>query len=57
MKIHVENADLTKEQCLALIDAYRSRAGKDGQVSVQNASKISGKSPWCVDNMDGIEIR
>ena len=49
------NQEITKDQCIALIERYRSRGSPDGQVSVRKPSvKLDGApSPWCVDNFDG----
>lgn len=56
IEIHVADPYLTKEQCVALINAYRSQAGPGGQVSVRKPDKYGDMSPWCVDNLDGTPI-
>jgi len=53
IEIHVSNRSLTKDECRALIDAYRAQAGTDGQVSVHKPDRRGGMGPWCVDNKDG----
>lgn len=49
------NADLTREQCIMLIDGYRKKAGPEGQVGVHKPSKLLEGTmvPWCVENFDG----
>lgn len=55
VRLDSSNADLTKEECVALIDGYRKKAGLEGQVSVHKPSKVLNGSmtPWCVENFDG----
>ncbi len=53
VEIHVQNAMLTKDDCQALIRAYRKDAGPEGQVSVRKPDKRGILQPWGVDNMDG----
>ena len=54
IEIHVNNADLTRDQCLSLIKHYRDDAGPEGQVSVHKPSSLlKGQlAPWCVDNIE-----
>lgn len=52
IEIHAADPGLTKDQCLALLRAYRSRAAPDGQVSVRKRDKYGEMAPWCVDNLD-----
>lgn len=49
------SSTFTRDQCTALINAYRPRAAPRGQVSVVKPSKLmhGALSPWCVDNLDG----
>jgi hypothetical protein len=56
IEIHVSNPALTKDECTALINAYRSKAGPEGQVSVRKPDKTGELQPWCIDNMDGKPI-
>ncbi len=51
--------DITKNQCISLIDAYRNDGAPEGQVSVHKASKTMGGKmlPWCVENFDGEGIQ
>lgn len=53
------STDIDRDQCTALIDAYRGKASPDGQVSVHRPSVIlKGElAPWCVDNLDGTGIQ
>lgn len=55
IQINVENKYLSKEECVALINAYRNEAEPRGQVSVHKPSaKLENTmNPWCVDNMKG----
>ncbi|MHB1020703.1 MAG: hypothetical protein ACYC1R_10955 [Coriobacteriia bacterium] len=53
IEIHVEDSDLTKPECRALIEAYAPRAGDQGQVSVHKPDWTGTLQPWGVDNMDG----
>ena len=59
VQIDSSDADLTREECSALIEAYRDRAAPDGQISVHKPSQIlDGKlTPWCVENFDGKGVR
>lgn len=52
IEIRVANADLTKDECKALIAAYRERAKPEGQVSVRKPAPDGSLQPWCVDNLD-----
>lgn len=52
IELHVNNTDLTKAECRALIDAYQSEAGPRGQVSVRKPNANGQLRPWCVNNMD-----
>ena len=52
IEIHVRNANLTKDECRLLINAYKNNAGSRGQVSVRKPNKNGEYLPWCVDNMD-----
>jgi hypothetical protein len=53
IEIHVSNEDLTREQCKNIINAYRKKAGPEGQVSVRKPSSVLDNklTPWCVDNI------
>ncbi len=53
--LQVDNPDISKDECIALINAYKKKAGPDGQVAVQKPSKVLGgaMAPWCVENFDG----
>ena len=53
------NSDISKEQCITLIDAYKSKAAPDGQVSVHKPSQmLEGQvAPYCVENFDGAGVR
>ena len=53
IEIHVNDANLSKEDCRTLIGAYRNQAGSRGQVSVRKPDKHGRLQPWGVDNMDG----
>lgn len=55
IEVHSSNPGLSKEECVALIEAYRSRAAPRGQVSVCKPSSQleSAMTPWCVENFDG----
>jgi hypothetical protein len=46
--------DISRADCEALIDEYRSIAGPTGQVAVRKPSpKLEGQVlPWCVENKD-----
>lgn len=59
VQINSQDTDLTKEECRALINAYRHRAAPDGQVSVRKPSQaFNGQlTPWCIENFDGQGIR
>jgi hypothetical protein len=55
-RVQVEvTRDITKDECSALIERYRSEGAPEGQVSVRKPSKmLKGRpSPWCVENFDG----
>jgi len=54
IEIHVNNTNLTKDECRALINTYRKKAGPEGQVGVHKPSPMNENRmfPWCVDNMD-----
>ncbi len=56
IEIHVRNPNLTKDECRALINAYKNEAGPEGQVSVRKPDNEGQLLPWCVDNMDGRSI-
>ena len=53
--VHVDDPNLSKEECKSLINEYRKRAGREGQVAVHKPSAMlkDTMNPWCVDNMDG----
>lgn len=53
IEIHVSNTNLTKDECRLLINAYKEKAGPEGQASVRKPNKDGELKPWCVDNMDG----
>ncbi len=52
VQINVYDPNITREQCIALIDAYRERGAPDGQIGVQKPVH-GGFAPWCVENFDG----
>jgi len=56
IEIHVSDPSLTKDECLALIVAYRDKAKPQGQISVRKPDKTGELVPWCVDNMDGSPV-
>lgn len=47
-------SDISRAECEALIDEYRSIAGPTGQVAVRKpSSKLEGRMlAWCVENQD-----
>lgn len=48
--LEVKNQDLTKEQCIAIIEAYRGDVSH--QVAVYKYSSLSETTaPWCVINL------
>lgn len=51
--------DISRDECRALINAYRREGAPDGQVVVHKPSAaLGGQSlPWCVENYDGEGIR
>jgi len=55
IQINSYNPNLTKDDCIKLIAAYRKKAEPGGQVSVHKPSKIlqGSMTPWCVENFDG----
>lgn len=55
IQLNSTNPDLTKDECIALVNSYRHKAGKEGQVSVRKPSKVfkGSMTPWCVENFDG----
>lgn len=55
VEVHVRSERLTKAECRALIDKYRTLGAPDGQVSVRKPSKLLDGQifPWCVENFDG----
>lgn len=55
VQLNSDNPDLTKEECTALVNAYRKKGGKEGQVSVHKPSKMMRGSltPFCYENFDG----
>jgi len=57
IEIHVTDPNLSKEDAIALIRAYASRAGTNGQVSVRKPDPAGVLQPWAVDNMDGTGSR
>lgn len=56
IEIHVDDPDLTKEECRQIIAAYTDRAGATGQVSVQKPDPNGKLQPWGVDNMEGAGV-
>jgi hypothetical protein len=51
-------AEITKDQCIALIKSYRAYAGPNGHVSVHKFNQGFGRtSPWCFENFDGKGVR
>ncbi|ALG67080.1 hypothetical protein [Beggiatoa leptomitoformis] len=59
VQIDVNNKDITREQCLALLNAYRDQAGSEGQVVVRKPSTLFGdpvQQPWCIDMLDGQNV-
>ncbi len=61
IQINSDNENLTKEQCIVLINAYRSKGLPNGQVSVRKPSTVkelkSTIVPYCLDNFDGEGIK
>lgn len=53
IQLHVDNAALTRDECLALLARYAPEAADDGQVSVRKPAPDGQLQPWCVDNRDG----
>ena len=55
VQVNVKNM-LTEKECISLIEAYRTKAGPYGQVSVHMPSNIKAFQekvlPWCVENID-----
>gem|GEM_PF-6153312 len=51
--------DISRDECEALIDEYRTIAGPTGQVAVRKPSaKLEGQVlPWCVENQDEPGVR
>jgi len=58
IQINVDDAELSREQCTTLIEAYRDNARPEGQVSVHKPSKllVGQVLPYCVENFDGSGI-
>jgi hypothetical protein len=58
-RVHVDApGDITRDECISLIDKYRSDAEPNGQVSVHKFNKALGHlSPWCVENFDGTGVQ
>ncbi len=56
IEIHVTTPGLTKDECRALLAAYRDKAAPAGQVSVRKPDKTGELLPWCVDNLGGSPI-
>lgn len=54
-RVQVEaSGDITRDECISLIEKYRADAEPNGQVSVQKFNKTLGYvAPWCVENFDG----
>lgn len=47
-------ADISREECVALIVQNQEKAKPNGQVSVHKFNKAFGRpAPWCVENFDG----
>lgn len=57
VQINSDNENLTKEQCVLLINAYRDKGLPNGQISVHKPSTIKALGgsvlPFCVENFDG----
>ena len=55
IQLNSNTEQLTRDECAALINGYRRRAGPDGQVSVHKPSRLlqGNMAPWCVENFDG----
>lgn len=55
IQLNSTNPNLTKDECIALINGYRHKAGKEGQVGVHKPSNVlkGSMTPWCVENFDG----
>jgi hypothetical protein len=53
--LNSNNPQLTRNDCIKLINAYRKKAGPEGQVGVSKPSRaLEGRmAPWCVENFDG----
>lgn len=58
ISIESNNPDLTKSECIEIIDCYRSSMG-EGLIGVSKPSKANENSmlPWCVLNKDDADIR
>ena len=58
VEIRCSNPDLTRDEALALINHYKNRAGKQGQVSVHKPDKGNNYFPWAVLNIgEGIKFQ
>ena len=57
VQIDVSDANLSQDECSALIEAYRSEGLPEGQVSVHKPSTIEALGgavmPFCIENFDG----
>lgn len=58
-RVQVEAAgDITRDECISLIEKYRADAEPNGQVGVHKFNETLGRvSPWCVENFDGRGIQ
>ncbi|EIJ41942.1 hypothetical protein BegalDRAFT_1039 [Beggiatoa alba B18LD] len=59
IQIDVTDKNISREQCLALLDAYRNQAGSEGQLVVRKPSTLFGdpvQQPWCIDMLDGQNV-
>lgn len=50
------SGEITKAECVALLEAYNDRAGYRGQVVVKTKNGDGQYHPWCVDNIDGSPV-
>jgi hypothetical protein len=55
IELHSSDTELSKAESIALINAYRKKAGPDGQVSVRKPSKVlkNRLTPYAIENFDG----
>lgn len=61
IQINSDDKNLSREQCTALINAYRKKGLPNGQVSVHKPSTLKGLGgsvlPFCIENYDGEGIK